>query len=95
MRAESTRAIYKLSLLFQRISTIKHGQIITAITKDTPNIRALFLDDSFGNGMDDKYSDVDFIMVAARCNRPRMARKIRNRAWEKLSEMLGVKQYYL
>ena len=73
------------------------GQIITAITnatKDIPNFRALFLDDSFGNGMDDKYSDVDFIMVAARCNRPRMARKVRNRAWEKLSETLNVERHY-
>ncbi len=47
---------------------MNHTDVITKITnatKDIPNIRALFLSGSFGNGMNDEYSDIDFIMVAA------------------------------
>ena len=40
------------------IQTIKHA------TMDVPGIRALFLSGSYGNGMADQYSDIDFILVA-------------------------------
>ena len=39
-------------------------QSITDATKDVPCIRALFLGGSFGNGLADEYSDIDFVMVA-------------------------------
>ena len=39
-------------------------QVITEAMQDTPGIRALFLSGSFGNGMADEYSDIDFILVA-------------------------------
>ncbi|MEO0905722.1 MAG: nucleotidyltransferase domain-containing protein [Pseudomonadota bacterium] len=44
-----------------------HTEIIatlTAATRDAPGVRALFLSGSYGNGMADAYSDIDFIMVA-------------------------------
>ncbi|WP_227269713.1 aminoglycoside 6-adenylyltransferase [Roseobacter weihaiensis] len=37
---------------------------ITDATSDAPGIRALFLSGSYGNGMADAYSDIDFVMVA-------------------------------
>ncbi|MEP5758419.1 MAG: nucleotidyltransferase domain-containing protein [Litoreibacter sp.] len=32
--------------------------------KDTPDVQALFLSGSYGNGMADDYSDIDFVLVA-------------------------------
>lgn len=46
---------------------MKHSeaiQIIADATRDVSGIRALFLSGSYGNGMADKYSDIDFVMVA-------------------------------
>jgi hypothetical protein len=40
------------------IQTIKHATI------NAPGIKALFLSGSYGNGMADEYSDIDFILVA-------------------------------
>ncbi len=45
----------------------KHSEVIQIITnaiKDVPEIRALFLSGSYGNGLADEYSDIDFVMVA-------------------------------
>lgn len=33
--------------------------------RDEPGIRALFLSGSYGNGLEDEYSDVDFVLVAS------------------------------
>lgn len=44
-----------------------HAKVISTITEaleDRLNIRALFLSGSYGNGMADAYSDIDFILVA-------------------------------
>jgi len=41
------------------IQTIKDAMI------DVPGIRALFLSGSYGNGMADEYSDIDFVLVAS------------------------------
>ncbi|MEM9786559.1 MAG: aminoglycoside 6-adenylyltransferase [Pseudomonadota bacterium] len=44
-----------------------HTEVIATISKavqNAPGIRALFLSGSYGNGMADAYSDIDFIMVA-------------------------------
>ncbi|MDX8347982.1 aminoglycoside 6-adenylyltransferase [Cognatiyoonia sp. IB215446] len=44
-----------------------HTDVIATITKavrDAPGIQALFLSGSYGNGMADAYSDIDFVMVA-------------------------------
>jgi len=44
-----------------------HTDVISTITRavqDAPGIRALFLSGSYGNGMADAYSDIDFVMVA-------------------------------
>jgi len=46
---------------------VKHQDVIRTITdaiSDVPSIRGLFLSGSYGNGMADEYSDIDFIMVA-------------------------------
>jgi hypothetical protein len=46
---------------------MKHSeaiQIISDATRDVLGIRALFLSGSYGNGMADQYSDIDFILVA-------------------------------
>jgi len=45
---------------------VKHNEVIRLIaeaTRDVPDIRALFLSGSHGNGMADEYSDIDFVMV--------------------------------
>lgn len=39
-------------------------QIISDATIEVPAIRALFLSGSYGNGMADAYSDIDFVLVA-------------------------------
>lgn len=39
-------------------------QTIVAATVDVPEIRALFLSGSYGNGMADEFSDIDFVLVA-------------------------------
>lgn len=39
-------------------------QVITDATRDVPGLRALFLSGSYGNGMADAYSDIDFLLVA-------------------------------
>lgn len=44
-----------------------HASAIEQITQaiiDVPGIRALFLSGSYGNGMADAYSDIDFVLVA-------------------------------
>lgn len=44
-----------------------HSEVIETITdhlSGMPDIRALFLSGSYGNGMADKYSDIDFVMVS-------------------------------
>jgi hypothetical protein len=44
-----------------------HAAVIQTITKatiDAPGIRALFLSGSYGNGMVDAFSDIDFVLVA-------------------------------
>ncbi|MFQ6553521.1 nucleotidyltransferase domain-containing protein [Aestuariibius insulae] len=44
-----------------------HADVIEAITaslKDVPGLRALFLSGSYGTGLADEYSDIDFILVA-------------------------------
>ncbi|PJI86361.1 streptomycin adenylyltransferase [Yoonia maricola] len=44
-----------------------HAEVIATITdatRDAPGVRALFLSGSYGNGMSDAYSDIDFVMVA-------------------------------
>ena len=44
-----------------------HQDVISTVAnalKDAPGIRALFLSGSYGNGMADAYSDIDFVMVA-------------------------------
>ncbi|EBA13677.1 aminoglycoside 6-adenylyltransferase [Roseobacter sp. CCS2] len=44
-----------------------HDEIIQTIataTRDAAGVKALFLSGSYGNGMADAYSDIDFIMVA-------------------------------
>jgi len=46
---------------------VKHSEVIQTITdeiQDVPEIRALFLSGSYGNGMADEYSDIDFVLVA-------------------------------
>lgn len=46
---------------------MQHADVIRVISdtlKDTPGIRALFLSGSYGNGMADEYSDIDFVLVA-------------------------------
>ncbi len=46
---------------------MNHADVISTITDATteaPGIRALFLSGSYGNGMADAHSDIDFIMVA-------------------------------
>ncbi|WP_265515710.1 nucleotidyltransferase domain-containing protein [Nitratireductor luteus] len=40
-------------------------EAITGELKDEPGIRALFLSGSYGAGLEDAYSDIDFLMVAA------------------------------
>lgn len=39
-------------------------QAITKATQDVAGLRALFLGGSYGNGMADAYSDIDFVLVA-------------------------------
>ncbi len=39
-------------------------QTITNATIDSPDIHALFLSGSYGNGLADEYSDIDFVLVA-------------------------------
>ncbi|MCK0095928.1 nucleotidyltransferase domain-containing protein [Yoonia sp. F2084L] len=39
-------------------------QTITDATRDAAGVKALFLSGSYGNGMADAYSDIDFVMVA-------------------------------
>jgi len=39
-------------------------QMLANATRDAPGVKALFLSGSYGNGMADAYSDIDFIMVA-------------------------------
>lgn len=44
-----------------------HSDVITTISNalsGTPGIRALFLSGSYGNGLNDAYSDIDFVLVA-------------------------------
>jgi predicted nucleotidyltransferase len=44
-----------------------HDEVIEAIAKslrDVPGIRALFLSGSYGNGLADAYSDIDFVLVS-------------------------------
>lgn len=46
---------------------MKHSEVIEEIangTRNVPGIRALFLSGSYGNGMADEYSDIDFVMVS-------------------------------
>ena len=46
---------------------MKHSEVIQEIAnaiRDVSGIRALFLSGSYGNGMADEYSDIDFVMVA-------------------------------
>ena len=46
---------------------MKHREVIQIITdaiRNVSGIRALFLSGSYGNGMVDEYSDIDFVMVA-------------------------------
>lgn len=46
---------------------MNHDEIIRTVSAalaDDPRVRALFLSGSFGNGMADAYSDIDFILVA-------------------------------
>lgn len=46
---------------------MNHSEVIQVIAdaiRDVPDIRALFLSGSHGNGMADAYSDIDFVMVA-------------------------------
>ncbi len=46
---------------------MKHSEAIQTISdaiRDVLGIRALFLSGSYGNGMADQYSDIDFILVA-------------------------------
>lgn len=45
---------------------MSHEHVIQSVTStlaDDPRVRALFLSGSFGNGMADAYSDIDFILV--------------------------------
>jgi hypothetical protein len=49
------------------MTPMDHAETIKAITKatsDIPEIRGLYLSGSFGNGMSDQYSDIDFILVS-------------------------------
>lgn len=46
------------------MSHVEAIKAITDATSDAPGIRALFLSGSYGNGMADAYSDIDFVMVA-------------------------------
>ncbi len=39
-------------------------EIITNAVSETPDIRALFLSGSYGNGLSDEYSDIDFVLVS-------------------------------
>jgi len=39
-------------------------KLITEATRDVPGIRTLFLGGSYGNGLADKFSDIDFVLVA-------------------------------
>ncbi len=44
-----------------------HAEVIASVAsslRDVPGIRALFLSGSYGNGLADQYSDIDFILVA-------------------------------
>ncbi|ABD54464.1 nucleotidyltransferase domain-containing protein [Jannaschia sp. CCS1] len=44
-----------------------HDDVIQAIVntiRDVPGIRALFLSGSYGNGLADEYSDIDFVLVS-------------------------------
>jgi len=46
---------------------MKHREIIDTIKnalQDVPAIRALFLSGSYGNGLADEYSDIDFVLLA-------------------------------
>lgn len=46
---------------------MEHREIINTITsslRDAPAIRALFLSGSYGNGLADEYSDIDFVLFA-------------------------------
>lgn len=46
---------------------MKHNEVIHVIKdaiQDVPGIRALFLSGSYGNGMADEYSDIDFVLVS-------------------------------
>lgn len=46
---------------------MEHDEVIQAVkdaTLDIPEIRALFLSGSYGNGLADEYSDIDFVLVA-------------------------------
>jgi hypothetical protein len=40
-------------------------ETITRELRDQPGIRALFLSGSYGSGLEDAYSDIDFLLVAA------------------------------
>jgi predicted nucleotidyltransferase len=49
------------------VELVKHTETIHVIadaTRDVPGIRALFLSGSYATGLADKYSDIDFVMVA-------------------------------
>lgn len=46
---------------------MQHDKVIEILSNaliDVPGIRALFLSGSYGNGMADAYSDIDFVLVA-------------------------------
>ena len=61
---------------------MEHQRVIDTIAnalQTAPDVRALFLSGSYGNGLADAYSDIDFILVAkdgatdaiaARCRQP-------------------------
>ena len=53
-----------LTLCVIAMETQEAIDIITAAVRDAPDVRALFLSGSYGNGMADAYSDIDFILVA-------------------------------
>ncbi|MEM7723775.1 MAG: nucleotidyltransferase domain-containing protein [Pseudomonadota bacterium] len=47
--------------------SLSHTEVIEEIAdgvRDAPGIRGLFLGGSYGNGMADEYSDIDFVMIS-------------------------------
>lgn len=50
-----------------KVGCVDHQEAIDVIAgslRDAPSIRALYLSGSYGNGLADKYSDIDFVLVA-------------------------------